>query len=1047
MQPPRGRGPEAPTGNTDGAKAADDPIVERIRAWARRPSADDTIAICDELRASKDVRGNHVDALARAVNQRHAKDAKVLLALGRLQLSTGKLSDAQQTFVASGRLDPSARGPYRYLGEVLLRRGDAARAEKMLEKATDLEAQGQEGDPLEEPADEWLGRARLMRPLQDSQGEGAVAAEIATMLKSGRRNSPVRASFRPPTPIHFESDDEPTQVGRVPENVRRRAAGFETQLGGSEPPLPDPDRSIPQAAPIPPPSAPPRTALRPRTTPPPIPKSSPPTAPIIAHAASLPSLAEISDATTLPRGVEDSSEFVNTSELIASTAAPTMRVDSVDLESVPHLRAQPPRVSDDLSPPPQPRPMTTTGALRALKAESITLGGEPVRDEKMATARLRTSVPPHMPKANGAPAPGVPWEASKVLDALEKAGVYEPAAAAASPAQWMSRREIPRTKRRGAWLYAVLAVLLVGGIGGAIYGTAYLKEKNQKEAEQTTQHAEQEVRKTGLEALGTAEKDLQRAFELDSRTLRGARVWLQDRVLRSQLWPDENRRMGGLASAIERGKTVGLQEPELAFARIALALSSDDTPSAAALAKTLDPGTAKDKSDAWRELAVGWVLERAGDARAVDRYAHASELDPDLVAARLALAKLTALAGDADRVTALLKDVPNDLAPTRDDLVALAKLVKTGVSSKGGAPEPRRPEGFGWIVPALVVADPAASAEARKKEAGRAFALAHEPGDLIRVGRLAVSAGDDQTAGKAALRALEVSPIFPPARALAARLALGLGRPDDAARALEGLVAEGDPEVAALRAWLAYERGDLAAVAQVLEDPLVSGAVDRNDLASIVKPLRFAIEQGKKAPANLSNKVKTELESVQKMGELGPLVAFDVALDANDTEAAEAIGKGFGDVAQKPARAMRLAKLARIQGKAEEAERLSRIAIEQGTVTASALVERVLVLGSLGKGADALALLGRFPLLAADEQPWLRAWASAQAGKRAEAKKAVDTLKDPEKKAPFAVRRDALLAISAAGDEKRAKPMAKDLLKERPGDRDVQAAAKNLNVK
>ncbi|MGZ3452847.1 MAG: tetratricopeptide repeat protein, partial [Polyangiales bacterium] len=781
--------------------------MERIRAWARRPSADDTIAICDELRVSKDVRGNHVDALARAINQRHAKDAQVMLALGRLQLATGKLSDAQQTFVASGRLDPAARGPYRYLGEVLLRRGDAARAEKMLEKARDLEDQGQEGDPLEEPAEDWLARAKSMRTLQDSQGEGAVAAEIAIMLKSGRRNSPIRASFRPPTPIYAESDDQPTQVGQIPENLRRKAAGFETRVGGSEPPLPDPDRSIPQAAPIPAPLPPP--ALRPRTTPPPIPRSAPP-APLIAHAASLPSIHESSDATTLPRAGEDSGLMVQTSEILASSH-PTTRVDPDELESVPHLRAQPPQLSDDLSPEPRPAPLTSTGALRALKAESITFGGEPVRDERYVTARVRTSVPPTAHVHAAAPAPGHPWETRKVLDALEKAGVYEPAAAAASPAQWMSRREIPRTRRRGAWLYAVLAVLLVGGIGGAVYGTAYLKEKNRKEAEETTLHAEAEVRKTGLEALASAEKDLQRAFELDSRTLRGARVWLKDRVLRSQLWPAEDRRMGGLASAIERGKTVGLQEPELAFARIALALSSDDTPSAAALAKTLDPGTAKEKDDAWRELAVGWVLERAGDARAVDRYAHAAELDPDLIAARLALAKLTALAGDADRVTTLLKDVPNDLAPTRDDVVALAKLVKTGVASKGGAPELRRPEGFGWILPALVVADPAATPEVRKKEAGRAFGLAHEPGDLIRVGRLAVSAGDEQTAGKAALRALEVSPIFPPARALAARLALGLGRPDDAARALEGLVAEGDPEVAALRAWLAYERGDIAA--------------------------------------------------------------------------------------------------------------------------------------------------------------------------------------------------------------------------------------------
>lgn len=45
-----------------------------------------------------------------------------------------------------------------------------------------------------------------------------------------------------------------------------------------------------------------------------------------------------------------------------------------------------------------------------------------------------------------------------------------------------------------------------------------------------------------------------------------------------------------------------------------LALTSDDTPSAVQLAKTLTPKDARSKEDAWRELAVGWVLERAGDS-------------------------------------------------------------------------------------------------------------------------------------------------------------------------------------------------------------------------------------------------------------------------------------------------------------------------------------------------------------------------------------------------------------------------------------------------
>ena len=168
----------------------------------------------------------------------------------------------------------------------------------------------------------------------------------------------------------------------------------------------------------------------------------------------------------------------------------------------------------------------------------------------------------------------------------------------------MRRREINRPGRRGTWLYILLTLVLGGGIGGGLYYGKDLKKKHQAEADQRTIRAEQEVRRGGVESLVVAEQELGRAFELDSRTMRGAKVWLQDRALRSYMWPSEGRREGGLASAIERAKAVGLPESEMAFARIALALSSDDTPGAAALARTLDPVTAKGKDDAWRELAL-----------------------------------------------------------------------------------------------------------------------------------------------------------------------------------------------------------------------------------------------------------------------------------------------------------------------------------------------------------------------------------------------------------------------------------------------------------
>src|SRR5258708_29928783 len=104
MQPPS-------RGNAPSASAADD-VVERIRTWAKRPTAEATLALCDDLRTHAELKGNHVDVLAKAIFQRHAKSAPILIALGRLQLAVGKLGDAQQTLVTAVRIDPQLRTPY-----------------------------------------------------------------------------------------------------------------------------------------------------------------------------------------------------------------------------------------------------------------------------------------------------------------------------------------------------------------------------------------------------------------------------------------------------------------------------------------------------------------------------------------------------------------------------------------------------------------------------------------------------------------------------------------------------------------------------------------------------------------------------------------------------------------------------------------------------------------------------------------------------------------------------------------------------------------------
>lgn len=113
----------------------------------------------------------------------------------------------------------------------------------------------------------------------------------------------------------------------------------------------------------------------------------------------------------------------------------------------------------------------------------------------------------------------------------------------------------------------------------------------------------------------------------------------------------------------------------------------------------------------------------------MNRYAHALELDPDLVAAQLALAKLAALAADPDRVTRLLANVEADLVPAREDLLALANLAKTGTATKLGDPAVRRPANIAWIAPALAAADPKADPEQKKKDLSRAMGLSREPGN------------------------------------------------------------------------------------------------------------------------------------------------------------------------------------------------------------------------------------------------------------------------------------------------------------------------------
>src|SRR5689334_18898723 len=107
-------------------------LIEDLYArWQQNPDIAETMALCEALRGARrpdlvEIVGSHAARQA---------DVGALLAAARMYTDSGRLDDAQAALLAAGRIAPRDGDVYRWLGEVLLRRGDAERAEKVLEKA------------------------------------------------------------------------------------------------------------------------------------------------------------------------------------------------------------------------------------------------------------------------------------------------------------------------------------------------------------------------------------------------------------------------------------------------------------------------------------------------------------------------------------------------------------------------------------------------------------------------------------------------------------------------------------------------------------------------------------------------------------------------------------------------------------------------------------------------------------------------------------------------------------------------------------------------
>src|SRR6187402_3446682 len=144
-------------------------LDELLRHWRSNPDADATIALCSFLGTSS--RDELIREVATSAETWHTEDGPVMLAVGRMHLDAGFLAEAQAALVSAGKANGRDAKPFRYLGEVLLRRGDALRAEKVLARALQF-------SPNDTEARLWHDRSVVYSALQKRIGVEAVATEV-----------------------------------------------------------------------------------------------------------------------------------------------------------------------------------------------------------------------------------------------------------------------------------------------------------------------------------------------------------------------------------------------------------------------------------------------------------------------------------------------------------------------------------------------------------------------------------------------------------------------------------------------------------------------------------------------------------------------------------------------------------------------------------------------------------------------------------------------------------------------------------------------------
>ena len=943
-------------------------IDDLYARWQRNPDSTETTALCEALRDGRrpdlvEIVGSHASRQA---------DVRALVAAARMYSGSGRLDDAQTVLLTAGRLAPRDGNVYRWLGEVLLRRGDAERAEKVLEKALQF------GSDAGAPA--LLESARSLIATQRASGTSAVAEAVA---RSGASlgEAPALSRARPPEPSRTEEDVE-TAV-RKNDDVR---SAMEAALA----PLSAPG---PAAGNAPAPSAGRKDIF----------------------------------FTTPARGIGF--------DIPSSTDARNDDLDSIFNPDA--LLSNPARHrGGDRFGPVAAASTAAFGSAGAPESARSLAAGRAAKAEPPKSALLQAPLAPPVSPVGTAPIP----EPRDVLDALQIAGVYEPEAAGTPQVFTWAK---PAGVRRifSTITLVVLAIGLVGAGAGTYQYVTKTRAKQHLEAEQLLAQVDTDLRASEVARLEPAEKSIPHAYALETRSPHAALTWLHERALVGLL-------KGGADIAFEdatqRAKAVGVEEKKIAFSHVASFLFQGDTAGAAATVAKWDSAG---QDDAWFQLLAGATFERAGDPRAIERYSAAVKLDPELIAAQALLTRAMAVDGNPHRAAELAKEF-RVRYPARAEGAALVALAWSRDPLRGDEPpEVKDVTEKGELLPISLRAVPHAARAILALHRGaidearpalqKGLEVADSPGIAAWLGSIALVMNDENIARKAALTAVSFSAVYPPARVLAARVALLGARLDEALKAAEDLPPT-SADVATVTAAVAYEK---------LDGERLSRAFDA--VPDDAKKLPFAVPLIRGQAVLAGNLAVLTSEKVKDMSDdeapWADLVAMDWALDAGDLALAKKIADQWHGE-PRSMRAVRLARLARYDGRLEDADKLSKVALETGTVTMRVLTERVFTLVALKRDADAQALFKTYPNVGGPLAKWLRAYVTASHGKIDDARAIVSQEDPPPAAAAMPARIIAASAYAAMKDTRHGSDYTKPIVQAGFANPDVTSAAEKLGA-